>query len=71
MPCYEAPRPEDDCREQRAAWQLRIDALTRIACDLAAVLRSGGTFADLKPVTAQWVEKHEEWDARRKARGGE
>lgn len=74
MPCYDSrdnERSDNDLQLREVVTDLRtrMDGLTRVACDLAAVLRAGGTFSDLNPVTVQWVERHEEWDERRKRVG--
>lgn len=70
MPCYDERNSADYAREgAKAESREKIDILTRVACDLSNVLRARGTPADLHPVTQAWIKAHDEWDARRKARG--
>jgi DNA-binding CsgD family transcriptional regulator len=58
MPCHD---DRDDERERRAYAELRI--VNRVACDLARVLRNGGTFEDTAVETKAWVQAHDEYDA--------
>lgn len=59
MPCYD--ERNRDCSEV----QERANAATRAACDLAAVLRRGGSASDLRPETQAWIADHDELDRRR------
>lgn len=67
MPCYDGRDSDSNQQIELQQLRLRLDGVTRVACELAQVLRSGGTFAEVSEVSAQWVMKHEAWDALRKA----
>jgi hypothetical protein len=60
MPCV------DDHRDRDRDSGREIELLTRVACNLAHVLRTpGGTVGDLAVETKAWIRRHDAWDARR------
>lgn len=58
MPCAVDYRYED---------QRELQLVTRVACDLAKVLRSTCRYDDLAPETKEWIRRHDVEDAANKA----
>lgn len=71
MPCT-ITREEALFYEKESNWKRfgsrKTDAqvTTMVACDLARVLRAGGTIEDTQVVTRRWVEFHDREDRKRK-----
>lgn len=67
MPCYDSRNDPDNVRrETRAESANKINLLTRVACDLAAVLQRRGPEEDLQPAPCQWIAEHAAWDKGRR-----
>jgi len=67
MPCTGPSASEELGYAEEAYSQLKskFNQVTRVACDLASVLRNGGTEADLSVESKAWIIQHDAADARR------
>jgi hypothetical protein len=62
MPCSDS---RNDYLEEYQGERRRADTATRVACELARIIRSGGKFSACSRDTLDWIHRHDEDDLRR------
>jgi hypothetical protein len=76
MPCMDW-QPEDkvdrtkEAENRLSAVQKRLNAVTRVACEMGAVLTKDGLLDRLSKSTRKWLEDHNQRDNERRERAKE